>query len=779
MRFESVTAHAFGPFRDRTLEFLRGMNVVFGPNESGKSSWHAALQAGLCGARHRKGAPTKQERDFDDRRRPWQDGNRWAVEVVVKLADGRRIALRQDLAGKNGEAHDADLAAHDYSAEVSQSGTPDGSVWLGLTRDSFLNSACVRQGDLLGVREGSGNLRDALQKAVDKAERDVTAAKALAQLEKYRKFQIGSLRAPTKPLRIALDAVAAAERRLNETKDAHADYVRRQKYLKALEEKAGRYRQQVQAVQAMRADEAASVSERRYQRARELNRLFANGAPRALTDDADLANRVASAVAVWSDAPNPSQPQGETCAELASQLVAVQDSRRTLASIRPRQRPLLLPLGSGLGLVAAAGVLFFLEPPMELLLLGSVGGVAGLLVVWWASATGKRIAIERHAAQMAVLDERIDGLQDKISGRRVADSAYDEAMVRQKRARRALGDAAVAAGVEASDTNGQLRSLHDWQQERERKLERAARETKKWGELQGVLAGQSLAEVEREANAKRLEADGLLRRCDKAQLAEAHSLVDDLPQLQEAQREAHADVLKERGSLEQLARGLASIADAEDDYEDAKQRLRCIEDQDQTLAKTVNFLEKAQECVHRDVAVVLRATLLEWLPKVTEGRYGDCRVDPETLSVDVRDSRGDWRDANLLSHGTTEQVYLLLRMALCRHLVVDGETCPLILDDPFSACDDDRQRLILDTLLAISDSVQVIVFTHDAGARDWAFRHLSPRNNSQVVELQRADRDRSPSECLGTRIANRFRGGQLSVAFEELRGASVRPLDVQ
>ena len=49
MRIESVTAHAFGPFVDETLDLARGMTVIYGPNESGKSTWHAALYAGLCG----------------------------------------------------------------------------------------------------------------------------------------------------------------------------------------------------------------------------------------------------------------------------------------------------------------------------------------------------------------------------------------------------------------------------------------------------------------------------------------------------------------------------------------------------------------------------------------------------------------------------------------------------------------------------------------------------------------------------------------------------------
>lgn len=80
MRFESVKAHAFGPFQNETLELATGMNVVYGPNESGKSSWHAALYAGLCGVRRKKGMPTREERDFAARRKPW-DGGGWEVGI--------------------------------------------------------------------------------------------------------------------------------------------------------------------------------------------------------------------------------------------------------------------------------------------------------------------------------------------------------------------------------------------------------------------------------------------------------------------------------------------------------------------------------------------------------------------------------------------------------------------------------------------------------------------------------------------------------------------------
>jgi exonuclease SbcC len=60
MRVNKVTATAFGPLVDDTLSFAPGMTIIFGDNESAKSSWHAAVYAALCGQRRGKGAALKK-----------------------------------------------------------------------------------------------------------------------------------------------------------------------------------------------------------------------------------------------------------------------------------------------------------------------------------------------------------------------------------------------------------------------------------------------------------------------------------------------------------------------------------------------------------------------------------------------------------------------------------------------------------------------------------------------------------------------------------------------
>ena len=118
VRIEEVSARAFGPFVGETLRLAPGMTVIWGPNEAGKSSWHAALYFGLCGRRRGQGQASREERDLRARHEPW-DGGRWEVGATIGLEDGRRVELRHDLRGLvNCTAIDLGLGGRDCSDEI-------------------------------------------------------------------------------------------------------------------------------------------------------------------------------------------------------------------------------------------------------------------------------------------------------------------------------------------------------------------------------------------------------------------------------------------------------------------------------------------------------------------------------------------------------------------------------------------------------------------------------------------------------------------------------------
>lgn len=152
------------------------------------------------------------------------------------------------------------------------------------------------------------------------------------------------------------------------------------------------------------------------------------------------------------------------------------------------------------------------------------------------------------------------------------------------------------------------------------------------------------------------------------------------------------------------------------------------------LTLTAGFLRRAQETVHRSIAPVLQASVEKWLPTVTPGRYCHALVDPESLHVTVRDLDDRPRDAALLSRGTAEQVYLLLRAAMAQHLTRQGEVCPLILDDVTVHCDAFRKPKVLAALHALSQERQIILFTQEETVLTWAEVTLTLADRQDRIE---------------------------------------------
>ncbi len=155
---------------------------------------------------------------------------------------------------------------------------------------------------------------------------------------------------------------------------------------------------------------------------------------------------------------------------------------------------------------------------------------------------------------------------------------------------------------------------------------------------------------------------------------------------------------------------------------------------DSTLTTTHEFLTQAQDKMHRTLAPLLRDALKPWIKTATGGRYTDVTVDVESLMFQVSGSEGNWRNAALLSHGTAEQIYLLLRVTMARLLTVAGEVCPLLFDDVTVHCDPTRQNQILNILHAVSREQQVILFSQEPETLEWAKEHLSDEMD-RLIEL--------------------------------------------
>ena len=180
---------------------------------------------------------------------------------------------------------------------------------------------------------------------------------------------------------------------------------------------------------------------------------------------------------------------------------------------------------------------------------------------------------------------------------------------------------------------------------------------------------------------------------------------------------------------------LPAIADLEDERdacETARDRgLRQLK----ALRRAAELIEAASRVTHRELAPRLAESLGSRLSLLTGARYIEVNVDTDHFALGLLGrERPDMVPLDAVSHGTRDQVALLLRLALCEVLGGGGERTPLLLDEPLLTSDPMRRDLFIEFLHDLSATHQVLLSTADPAMVEAVSRVTS--GDCSVVRLE-------------------------------------------
>ena len=130
------------------------------------------------------------------------------------------------------------------------------------------------------------------------------------------------------------------------------------------------------------------------------------------------------------------------------------------------------------------------------------------------------------------------------------------------------------------------------------------------------------------------------------------------------------------------------------------------------LEKSMNLakelLEKAYEKMKNTVTPKFTENLSKNINEITNGKYTNVMVQADNGLV-VELENGNYVEANRLSVGTIDQLYLSLRLSMIEDL--SKEKMPIILDEAFAYYDTQRLKNILKYLVNTYQDRQIIIFT--------------------------------------------------------------------
>jgi DNA repair exonuclease SbcCD ATPase subunit len=678
--------------RDLDLELARGLTVVRGPNEAGKTTLQRALELALFRKVTAGGAEMDALRSWDSPadERPWV-----ALDFVQEDPEATRVGtLEKDFRGARGTA----TLVLDGETVTDPARVDEILADLtGIPGEKFFRStASVRHHEVFDLARDEGALRDRLQASISGADRGTSVAKR--RLDKaLREMQARGERNPGR-LRVAEEAVARSEvvlaqgeeqlARLERDRDALASA--RDRRAAAESVLAERRSLLEKARQAERLVAERDVAQERFERYREAVQVAAQivelGDSHPSPNPLPVLRQLVERTRVLD------RQIGELRAQLGEEPSAVDYN---VVIPEPRYRPfawLAVLLAAGGVIAVALGVFAGVAAAVAG---GAVAAVVGLLLAAFARSRRRAAFDFRRQKQLR---------QDEISRRLRGRSHLEDDL------RRAEADLKAQLVTMEVDDPAAAEDLLVREDAHVQAIDRARAQLdglvgKEPVETLPTLRDAAALAIEQKTGA--LEALGPIAKEPRAR----ERLEVEVRDQEHALERARDDEAGARARVEQNPVDAEQIAGEAERLASWREELAALQRRQRIYQKSLDAIGRAETATMRTATRYLEKRMRGDMARLTAGRYRRVAVDDATLDISIfAPERGDWVAIEDLSQGTLDLGYLAARLGIVR-LVTQDRRPPLVFDDPFVTFDDARAGRAIAMLRDLAADFQVIYLT--------------------------------------------------------------------
>lgn len=718
---------AYGRLRGDSLRLEPGLNLIYAPNESGKSTWCSFIRTMLYGL------PTRQSGPLADKNRfaPWTGE---AMQGRMDLeTDGRRWTVLRDTRRAGAPMQNFACTYTGTAQPVPEvNGQNLGETLLGVPREVFQRSAFIGQSGLAVSQDPELERRiaallstgqedvsysesyDRLKKQLNRRRHNKTGL--IPQLEQEQARLDEALRRQaelTAQLENAREQQCTAQTRVEDLEQRQAQWeaLEKQEALRQwreTQEDLARRRQQLTALQQLDGDLPDRDTLARVQAQLELLEQAGGTLTQARRIAQQRQTEARETQEAWSA--HPLYPNDEN-----------QLRQQAEAMTAPAGPGKALPIAAGVLLCAAAAALALLPAPAKLIA-AAIGAAAAVGLFLYYVVSRRRAAAAAQTVQT----------------RKTALQRQTEEYLRLREDARQAEDAARTAAASAEGLTQQLQG---------QLVTLLAQVQPFWPEANGadgVRVALTAALRRREAldgaalqvQQAQIRCDAMSRHLPQPPLPDPEETLPRpvlsreqinaaLPQIRNQLREARSRVDSLTGQL----RTMDSPESLQAQRDQCTRRLEALQAEYDAIALAMEALTQANTVLQTRFSPALGAETARIFSAITGGRYDKVLLD-RNLSLSAQPA-GDAmpRALSLLSQGAGDQLYLAVRLAICRMVLPRDKAAPLILDDALANFDDQRLAAALDWLLEESRSRQILLFTCHRREGDYL------RDRAHVISL--------------------------------------------
>ena len=699
----------FGKLQQADLQLQPGLNLIYAPNESGKSTWTAFIRTMLYGL------STRERGTLADKNRyaPW---NGSAMHGRMDVIDGdQHYTITRNTKRATSPMGDFSCTYGDTATPVPDlSGQNLGESLLGVPRQVFERSAFIRQSAL--AVDQDAELERRIAALITTGEEDTSYTEAYDRLKKQLNRRKHNKTGLIPTLEHEIDALDDS---LAELSNLNAKSESIQARLSSLE-------QQLQMLQTQDEQWIQLEKQEILRKYRDAQRIAAEEQQRA-----DLLSQMSGTL---PDQTVLSQLDGQTAALTSAQarLTRAEQNRDALQAQAEQAQTIyahhpLYPADEGELERRNAALISPALPGKYMLFAGIVLFVAALLILFLVNTPWKAICVGAALCSGAAAFLYYILCKRKVLRQTADINAQKATLTAQIAEYLPLRKNAAATSAQLTQAQSLFNELsQQYQQDLLDLLAQVQLFQSTVTDLSGIrIALQDIRRKQQALEQAQKAAQDASMRC---RIMSEHLPSDPLPdpdallpcpEMSHAQISAQipqlmAEIQSSRTQLDTLQGQIQAIGNPAGITQQRRQKseqLSQLQAEYDALQLAMDSLEDANLTLQNRFSPALGTRAAEIFSDITQGRYHKVLLSRDfSLSAE---SQGDptGRSIQLLSQGAADQLYLAVRLAICDMVLPEEKSVPLILDDVLLTFDEQRMHAALDYLLKESRKRQIILFS--------------------------------------------------------------------
>lgn len=655
MRIDNLKINAYGNIKNKDISLNKGINIIHGANESGKSTLLSYIVNSFYGI-----SKTKDGREISDyeKYKPWE-GSEFSGRIKYTLNDNSQYEIFRDFNKKNPKIYNERLEDITDNFEIDKK---DGSKFFveqtGVDKQTYLSTVVSMQQEVRLEEKEQNLLIQKIANLAGTGEDNVSYKKALGKLQDKIRDEIGTNKTTQKPINIIEKEIEEINRKIEEIRpykdkkygiDAEKEELKEQ--IKELEIER-------KILQELRENELIENENKKEIQIKENN--IKENASKVLT----LKNKM-------KELEDIEKSIGENVSKLQSEIESKKQNQEENIEIKnTSKKSTYLVIAVALVIVAVA-----LAVIVKNYVLAGIPLVLFIIDIIILAITQNKKKKEIQEQKNKQEENRIKiaqeienltkELQDKEEEKRDLDSQIS--MIKGQLLLLENNNEQISAQVNKIKTD----LLNTQNQDRNQIITKYQTELP-IEKINSIIENNELHSLEEQLNTNKIKLTGL--------------------------------EIEENTILPQLD----NLVNLEEKLESDMQNKTELLQKEEVINLAIENLNKAYEEMKTTITPKFTNNLSEGIKEITNNKYEKVAINDENGMI-IENARGEYIEANKLSTGTIDQLYLALRLSMIKDL--SKETLPIILDETFAYFDNARLEKIIQYLNEKTEEHQTIIFT--------------------------------------------------------------------